>query len=218
MPATMALPSTHIYKYIRMYIQIHIYVCTQTHTHTHTYTRICTHKYMCMYNTYTHCHTHPPTHAQAQVHVRVHTHIHTKTHTHICSLTYIYDIRYLLFYLMVSHSIMLASFTSLCALIVTCSNSFTHYRINTNSSHHTLRWAKLRYTVTSLATYPLLSTPNIHCLLTDHHCMLVSPIPMVIAVERNKVINLNVLSPISPHYRDNQHFTSWPVCVHNIQL
>ena len=33
--------------------------------------------------------------------------------------------------------------------------------------------------------------------------MLVSPVSMVIGAERNEVINLNVLSPISPHYRDN---------------
>ena len=170
---------------------------------------------MCMYNTYTHCHTHPHMHTCADARASAHTH----RCTHICSLTYIYDIRYLLFYLMVSHSIMLASFTSLCALIVTCSNSFTHYRININSSHHTLRWAKFCYTVTSLATYPLLSTPNIHCLQTDHHCMLVSPVPMVIAAERNKVINLNVLSPISPHYRDNHtSVVGLHICVHNIQL
>ena len=172
-----------------------MYTNTDTHIHTHIYVH--TNTCACI----THIHTVTPAHTCTRTGARASAHTHRCTH--ICSLTYIYDIRYLLFYLMVSHSIMLASFTSLCALIVTCSNSFTHYRININSSHHTLRWAKFCYTVTSLATYPLLSTPNIHCLQTDHHCMLVSPVPMVIAAERNKVINLNVLSPISPHYRDN---------------
>ena len=109
------------------------------------YTQIHAHVYTC-----THCHIHPPTHMHVCTHTHKHCHICTHQYTHICILTHIYDIRYLMFHLMVSHSIMLTSMYVLIN-IVTCSNSFKHYRINTNNSHHKLRWAKLHVIVVTWA-------------------------------------------------------------------
>ena len=119
-----------------MYTNTHLLKHASTHTHTHTHTPAPpppTH-------THTHKHTVTPTHTHTHTHTQSHTYTqkytHTLTHTHIR-----YSLPVVLSYCKSFHYVSL--FTSLCVLIVACSNSFTHYRINTNSSHHTLRWAKL---------------------------------------------------------------------------